>query len=708
MQDAFDFDAPQSGAQPAKADLQPSCATADQPAERIRALRTLLDRYAHAYYVCDDPEVPDAEYDRLYRELEALEAAHPELIVASSPTQRVGAPPLAAFSQVTHQVPMLSINNAFSPEEVVAFDQRCRDGLGLMGSDPALAYACEPKFDGLAISLVYQDRHLVQGATRGDGSTGEDVTLNLRTIRSIPLHLDDRAPTGRFEVRGEVLIRRADFVRLNAAQSAAGDKLFANPRNAAAGSLRQLDSAITAQRPLTFFAYGVVGLESATDGTAYPLTQSQVLTWLASLGFRVAETRAVVEGAAGLLQYYATMAQQRPTLAYDIDGVVYKVDRQDQQDRLGYVSRAPRFVVAHKFPAEEALSRVLAIDVQIGRTGAVTPVARLEPVFVGGVTVTNATLHNFIEIARKDIRVGDTVVVRRAGDVIPEVVSALLDRRPVDADGQPLQALMGCPERCPECGSHIELPPDEAVARCTGGLVCPAQRKQALRHFASRRAMDIEGLGEKVVDQLVDAGLVHSPADLYTLTVPQLAQLERFAEKSAENLVAAIRQSCAARLERLIYALGVRNVGEQTAKDLARHYGSLEALMAADIAGLMQVPDVGPVVADSIIAFFAEAHNREVIERLQAAGVHWEDVAVAAADGALTGQTIVLTGTLPTLTRDAAKALVEAAGGKVAGSVSAKTSFVVAGDAAGSKLEKAQSLGIEVLDEAAFLHRLQS
>ncbi len=685
-----------------------SPAAVGQAAERVQALRRLLDRYAHAYYVCDDPEVPDAEYDRLYRELEALEAAHPELMDAASPTQRVGAPPLAAFAQITHQVPMLSINNAFTPEEVAAFDQRCRDGLGLSSSDPALAYACEPKFDGLAISLIYQDRHLVQGATRGDGSTGEDVTLNLRTIRSIPLHLGAQAPMGRFEVRGEVLIKRVDFARLNAAQAAVGDKLFANPRNAAAGSLRQLDSAITAQRPLTFFAYGIAGLELASGGVSYPITQSQVLTWLADLGFRVAETRAVVEGASGLLQYYAMMAQARPTLVYDIDGVVYKVDRHDQQERLGYVSRAPRFVIAHKFPAEEALSRILAIDVQIGRTGAVTPVARLEPVFVGGVTVTNATLHNFIEIARKDIRVGDTVIVRRAGDVIPEVVSVLLDRRPLDAAGQPLQALMGCPERCPECDSHIELPPGEAVARCTGGLVCPAQRKQALRHFASRRAMDIEGLGEKVVDQLVDAGLVHSPADLYALTVTQLVQLDRFAEKSAENLVAAIRQSCAARLDRLIYALGIRNVGEQTAKDLARHCGSLEALMDADGERLMQVPDVGPVVAESIVAFFAEAHNREVIDRLQAAGVHWEDVAVAAADGVLTGQTIVLTGTLPTLSRDAAKAMIEAAGGKVAGSVSAKTGFVVAGEAAGSKLEKAQSLGIEILDEAAFLHRLQS
>lgn len=701
MQDAFEFGAP-----PEKS---ASVRVANDAMTRAHSLRLLLERYSHAYYVCDAPEVPDAEYDRLYRELEAIEAAYPELRTPDSPTQRVGAPPLSAFAQVTHQVPMLSINNAFSDDEVEAFDQRCRDGLGLSPVDPPMNYACEPKFDGLAISLVYLDRRFVQGATRGDGTTGEDVTLNLRTIRSIPLHLGTDAPMGRFEVRGEVLIRRADFARLNAAQEAAGEKLFANPRNAAAGSLRQLDSSITASRPLTFFAYGVAGLEALSlSGASLPKTQSGILSWLARLGFRVAETRGVVKGAAGLLQYYADMAQKRPGLTYDIDGVVYKVDELDRQGRLGFVSRAPRFVIAHKFPAEEALSRVLAIDVQIGRTGAVTPVARLEPVFVGGVTVTNATLHNFIEIARKDIRVGDTVVVRRAGDVIPEVVSSLPDRRPLDVVGKPVQALMRCPEFCPECGSHIELPPGEAVARCTGGLVCPAQRKQALRHFASRRAMDIEGLGEKVIDQLVDAGLVHSPADLYTLTVSQLVNLERFAEKSAENLVVAIDQSCHARLDRLIYALGIRNVGEQTAKDLARHFGSLEALMAADQERLIEVPDVGPIVADSINAFFAEAHNREVIGRLRAAGVHWEDLAVATSPGILSGKTVVLTGTLPTLTRDDAKAMVEAAGGKVAGSVSAKTSFVVAGEAAGSKLDKAQSLGIEILDEAAFLQRLQS
>lgn len=706
MQDAFDFDALPDKSAPAGAVLAADKVSA--VAIRAEELRRLLERYAHAYYVCDAPEVPDAEYDRLYRELEALEAAHPDLLTPESPTQRVGAPPLSAFAQVLHRVPMLSINNAFTSDEVTAFDQRCREGLGLAENEPAIVYACEPKFDGLAISLVYEDRRFLQGATRGDGTTGEDVTLNLRTIRSIPLHLGPTAPMGRFEVRGEVLIRRADFARLNAAQESAGEKLFANPRNAAAGSLRQLDSSITATRPLTFFAYGIGALENVISDAPLPQTQAGILSWLSALGFRVAETRAVVQGADGLLQYYAEMGQQRPKLAYDIDGVVYKVDRLDQQARLGFVSRAPRFVIAHKFPAEEALSKVLAIDVQIGRTGAVTPVARLEPVFVGGVTVTNATLHNFIEIARKDIRVGDTVVVRRAGDVIPEVVSALLDRRPIDAHGKPLNALMRCPETCPECGSHIELPPCEAVARCTGGLVCPAQRKQALRHFASRRAMDIEGLGEKVVDQLVEAGLVHSPADLYTLTAGQLAALERFADKSAENLVLAIRASCAARLDRLIYALGIRNVGEQTAKDLARYFGSLESLMQADLTSLMQVPDVGPVVADSIVEFFAEAHNREVITRLQAAGVHWENVAVATEPGVLAGKTVVLTGTLPTLSRDQAKALIEAAGGKVAGSVSVKTDFVVAGEAAGSKLEKAQSLGVAIWDEAMLLQQLQS
>ncbi|MFM7122650.1 MAG: NAD-dependent DNA ligase LigA, partial [Fluviibacter sp.] len=568
-------------------------------AHRIDELRRLLERYAYAYYVCDAPEVPDAEYDRLFRELENLEAANPALVVATSPTQRVGAKPLASFEAVTHQTPMLSINNAFSVEEVEAFDRRCRETLGLSDTAPPIAYACEPKFDGLAISLVYEDGVFKQGATRGDGTTGENVTLNLKTIRSIPLRLDKQPVSeGRFEVRGEVLIRRADFLRLNAAQESAGEKLFANPRNAAAGSLRQLDSAITAQRPLTFFAYGI----GKVDNIAIPETQSGVLNWLSSLGFRVAESRAVVEGSAGLLGYYEQMALQRPILPYDIDGVVYKVDRRDLQHRLGFVSRAPRFVIAHKFPAEEVLSRVEGIDIQIGRTGAVTPVARLEPVFVGGVTVTNATLHNFIEIARKDIRVGDTVIVRRAGDVIPEIVSSLIDRRPVGDNGQPIHPLMKCPELCPECGSHIELPPGEAVARCTGGLVCPAQRKQSLRHFASRRAIDIDGLGEKIVDQLVEAGLVHSPADLYSLTVPQLTSLDRFAEKSAENLVAAIKKSCNTRLDRLIYALGIRNVGEQTAKDLARYLGSMDALLHADVSTLMQVPDVGPVVADSIVA----------------------------------------------------------------------------------------------------------
>ncbi len=700
MQDAFDFNAPPPNPATDAGELTAA-------AGRVQELHGLLDRYSHAYYVCDAPEVPDAEYDRLYRELEVLESQYPQLVTPVSPTQRVGSPPLSAFDQVTHRVPMLSINNAFLDGEVEAFDQRCRDGLGLSGEDPPIDYACEPKFDGLAISLIYENRRFIQGATRGDGTTGEDVTLNLRTIRSIPLHLGEDAPDGRFEVRGEVLIRRADFARLNAAQETAGEKLFANPRNAAAGSLRQLDSGVTATRPLTFFAYGIAGFDAA-HSSFVPQTQAQILDWLVRLGFRVAETRETVRGASGLLTYYAAMAVRRTALPYDIDGVVYKVNRLDFQEQLGFVARAPRFVIAHKFPAEEVLSRVLAIDVQIGRTGAVTPVARLEPVAVGGVVVTNATLHNFIEIARKDIRVGDTVIIRRAGDVIPEVVASLPDRRLRDAMGQPVHAVMRCPQICPECGSHVELPPGEAVARCTGGLVCPAQRKQALRHFASRRAMDVEGLGERVVDQLVDAGLVHSPADLYALTAEQLAGLDRFAEKSADNLIAAIARSRAAKLDRLIYALGIRNVGEQTAKDLARYFGTLEALMAADGLTLMQVPDVGPVVADSIHAFFAENHNREVIARLQAAGVRWENISVVSVQGPMAGKTVVLTGSLPTISRDDAKAMIEAAGGKVSGSVSARTDFVVAGEAAGTKLEKALSLGIEVLDEAGLLQRLQS
>ncbi|HJW26621.1 MAG TPA: NAD-dependent DNA ligase LigA [Rhodocyclaceae bacterium] len=672
-------------------------------AERAAFLRGEIERHNRAYYVLDAPTIPDAEYDRLFRELQDLESGHPELLTPDSPTQRVGAPPLKEFPALTHRVPMLSLNNAFSAAEVEAFDQRVRGGLELGEGAQPVEYAVEPKFDGLAINLAYENGVFVRGATRGDGVTGEDVTPNLRTIRSIPLRLVGKGWPDLFEVRGEVLLFRKDFEKINARQRDKGEKEFVNPRNAAAGSLRQLDSRITAHRPLSFFAYGIGAGYEALRAT----THAELMDRLAAFGFPVAPEREVVAGAAGLLGYYAKIGEKRPSLPYDIDGVVYKVNKLSAQDRLGFVSRAPRFAIAHKFPAEEATTEVLSIEVQVGRTGALTPVARLKPVFVGGVTVTNATLHNEDEVRRKDVRIGDTVIVRRAGDVIPEVVAVVPEKRPMQDLVAPVHEpweLRKHYPTCPVCGSAVERLPDEAVARCTGGLYCPAQRKQALLHFAGRRAMDIEGLGDKLVDQLVDCGLVHSPADLYRLEAETLAGLERMGEKSARNLVAAIDKSRSTALGRFIYALGIRNVGEATARDLARHFGSLEALLAADEAGLQEVPDVGPVVAASVLAFFAEPHNREVIERLRAAGVHWPEETVRH-DGPkpLAGKTLVLTGTLPTLKRDEAKALIEAAGGKVAGSVSKKTDFVVAGEEAGSKLETALALGRPVIDEAELL-----
>ncbi len=666
---------------------------------RAAELRGEIERHSRAYYVLDAPTIPDAEYDRLFRELQAIEAAHPELRTPDSPTLRVGAPPLKEFPPVSHGVPMLSLNNAFADEEVAAFDQRVRDGLGRVDE---LDYAVEPKFDGLAISLTYRDGLFVQGATRGDGASGEEVTPNLRTLPAIPLRLGGKGWPSLLEVRGEVLMLRKDFERLNERQRARGDKEFANPRNAAAGSLRQLDSRITAGRPLSFFAYGV-GLGADVLGVA---THAAVMDRLAEWGFPVAPERGVVRGVAGLLGYFSAMGEKRRALPYDIDGVVYKVNALAAQDELGFVSRAPRFAIAHKFPAEEATTEVFAIDVQVGRTGALTPVARLKPVFVGGVTVTNATLHNEDEVRRKDVRVGDTVIVRRAGDVIPEVVAIVPEKRPMKTGGDlfdlvPLHDPFAMPAACPQCGSAVEKPEDEAIARCTGGLICPAQQKQALWHFASRRAMDIEGLGDKLVEQLVDLGHVRSPADLYALDVATLAGLERMGEKSAVNLVAAITQSKNTTLARFIYALGIRNVGEATARDLARHFGTLEALLAADEQALQAVPDVGPVVAASLRHFLGEPHNRSVIERLLAAGVHWpEEQGQVGGPKPLAGMTLVLTGTLPTLKRDEAKALIEAAGGKVAGSVSKKTDYVVAGEEAGSKLEKARELGVPVVDEA--------
>lgn len=671
--------------------------------QRAAALREEIERHNRAYYVLDSPSIPDAEYDKLFRELQGLEQHYPELLTADSPTQRVGGAPLKEFPPRRHGVPMLSLNNAFAAAEVEAFDQRVRDGLDDIAT---VDYAVEPKFDGLAISLTYENGIFSSGATRGDGATGEEVTPNLRTLRCLPLRLAGEGWPALIEVRGEVLMFKADFAKLNERQRQRGDKEFANPRNAAAGSLRQLDSKITAGRPLSFFAYGVgLGAEAVAVKT-----HGELMDKLAAWGFPVAVERRVVSGSKGLLGYFAEIGAKRPSLPYDIDGVVYKVNKLAAQAQLGFVSRAPRFAIAHKFPAEEALTEVLGIDVQVGRTGAITPVARLKPVFVGGVTVTNATLHNEDEVRRKDVRVGDTVIVRRAGDVIPEVVAIVPEKRPTRDlfGGEPLHPPFAMPTHCPECDSQIARSADEAIARCTGGLYCPAQRKQALIHFAARRAMDIEGLGDKLVEQLVEAGLVHSPADIYGLSVETLAGLERMGEKSAQNLVAAIGKSKTTTLGRFIFALGIRNVGESTARDLAKHFAQLDPLLAADADALQQVADVGPVVAASLVDFFGEPHNRDIITRLLAAGVSWpESEPEDKKAQVFAGQTLVLTGTLPNLTRDAAKALIEAAGGKVAGSVSKKTAYVVAGEEAGSKLEKAQELGVPVLDEAQLFNLLE-
>ncbi|CAB3687264.1 NAD-dependent DNA ligase LigA [Achromobacter kerstersii] len=686
---------------------------AESPAQTAARLRAELEQHNVRYYVYDEPSVSDAEYDGLMRQLEALEAEHPELVTPESPTQRVGAAPVSAFGSVRHAVPMLSLNNAFDEEEVAAFDRRVTDtlrGAGMLGPAQQADYFCELKLDGLAISLRYEDGRLVQAATRGDGQTGEDVTSNIRTIKAIPLQLKGAAPKV-LEVRGEVLMNRADFEKLNVAQAKRDEKVFVNPRNAAAGSLRQLDPRITAKRPLRFFAYGwgeVQGLPgtqnglfdeaSAGAGQASQLPEKShgaMLAWLHELGLPVNlmhNHRAT--GAEGLMAFYAKVGALRASLPYDIDGVVYKVDSLPAQKVLGFVARAPRFALAHKFAAEEATTTLLDIEVQVGRTGAITPVARLKPVFVGGVTVTNATLHNEDEIRRKDVRKGDTVIVRRAGDVIPEVLGPVLEKRPDDAQ----EFVM--PTACPVCGSAIERLEDETIARCTGGLFCGAQRKQTLWHAASRKALDIEGLGEKLVDQLVDSGRVKTLADLYSLRPLELVGLDRMGQKSADNLVAAIDKAREPGLNRLLFALGIRHVGETTARDVARHFGSIDAIMDADEEALSSVPDVGPVVAASIRRFFAEQHNRDVIEQLKAQGVN--PVAEAAPqDTTLAGKTFVLTGTLPNWTREEASMHIQAAGGKVSGSVSKKTAYLVAGAEAGSKLTKAQELGVTVLDEDA-------
>lgn len=679
-------------------------------AERIEALRHEIDQHNYHYYVEDAPRISDAEYDRLMNELIALEEAHPDLITPYSPTQRVGAAPASAFGSVRHAVMMRSLANAFDPEDVEAFDKRVSDalkGAGLLAARGDVDYMAELKFDGLAVSLRYEQGQLVQAATRGDGQTGEDITANVRTVRSVPLRLRGKDIPDVLEVRGEMLMTRRDFERLNAQQQQRREKIFVNPRNAAAGSLRQLDPRVTASRPLRFFAYGwgeirlrrkdgQVDLfqQEAGDADMPRDTHSGMLEWIGELGLPVSDLRRRVKGLKGLLGYYEDISQRRAELPFEIDGVVYKVDSLAAQDVLGYVARAPRYAVAHKFPAQEETTVVLDIDVQVGRTGALTPVARLKPVFVGGVTVTNATLHNEDEIRRKNIFIGDTVIVRRAGDVIPEVVASIPELRPENARAFTM------PRACPVCGSAVERLEDEAATRCTGGLFCAAQRKQSITHAAGRKALDIEGLGEKLVDQLVESGRVQSLADLFTLNVLELSAYERMGRKSAENLVKAIDKARRPELSRLLFALGIRHVGETTARDLAQHFGSLEAVMDADEEALLGVRDVGPVVAGSIRRFFAEPHNREIVRALQAAGV--EPVHEAAPQSGslpLAGKTLVLTGTLPTWTRDEATRHIMAAGGKVSGSVSKKTAYVVAGEEAGSKLEKARSLGVTVLDE---------
>ena len=677
-------------------------ASADATA-RAGVLREQLEHHNHRYYVLDAPDVPDAEYDRLFRELQALEAQYPELLTADSPTQRVGGRVLETLAPVSHRVPMLSIRTETDIEDsgAIKFDTYVRSELELGESTPAIAiqYTAELKFDGLAISLRYEQGVLALAATRGDGETGEDVTTNVRTIRGIPLRLRAEviAVPDVIEVRGEIYINRRDFDALNEAQRAAGEKLFVNPRNAAAGCIRQLDSRIAARRPLSFFAYGT----GETSGWVLPALHSEVLDAFAAWGFPVNTDRAVVAGAHGLIAYHRHIGDIRHTLPFDIDGVVYKVNSLALQRQLGFRSREPRWAVAHKYPAQEALTEVIDIEVQVGRTGAITPVARLKPVFVGGATVTNATLHNEDEVRRKDIHAGDTVVVRRAGDVIPEVVRALAERRPADA--RPFVM----PTLCPSCGSAIRRDEAEAVARCTAGLYCPAQRKQALLHFASRRAMDIDGLGEKIVDQLVDNSLVRTPADLFRIEVTGLAALDRMGDKAAANLVEAIDACRNTTLARFIYALGIRNVGESTARDLAAHFRDLVAVMNAEVPQLLQVADVGPVVAQSVAAFFAEPHNREVVADLLRAGISFAPMAEPEKPApGVVGKTFVLTGAMPTLTRDEAKARIEAKGGKVSGSVSKKTHYVVAGEDAGSKLVKAQELGVAVLDEQGLLSLL--
>ncbi len=661
---------------------------------RAAELTEFLNYHNHRYYVLDDPEIPDSEYDRMLRELQEIEQAFPELISMESPTQRVGAAPAGRFEEATHLQPMLSLGNAFTAEELQDFDRRIREGLGASGS---VAYSAEPKLDGAAVNLLYEKGVLVMASTRGDGTTGEDITQNVRTIPTVPLRLQGAGHPVRMEVRGEIFMRLAGFASLNQRIASEGGKPFVNPRNAAAGSLRQLDSRVTASRPLTMFAYGI----GEWEGNGKPDSHTELLATLAKWGFAVSPDVTRVIGHEGCQAYYEAMQLKRPELPYEIDGVVYKVDSAVLQEELGYVARAPRWAIAYKFPAQEELTVIRDVEFQVGRTGALTPVARLEPVFVGGVTVSNATLHNMDEIERKDIRIGDTVFVRRAGDVIPEVVRVLPERRPAIAKKIEL------PGNCPVCDSDVERIPGEAVARCVGGLYCKAQRKEALIHFASRRAMDIEGLGTKLIEQLVDAELLSTPANIFELKAEQLEELDRMGPKSAENIVAAIEQSRHTTLPRFIFALGIREVGETTAKSLARHFGGLEALMGADEETLQSTPDVGPVVAGNIVRFFAESHNRDVVSRLIDLGITWDEMPKAGASNSqFSGKTVVITGTLSQMTRDQAKELLESLGARVTGSVSKRTDFVLAGENPGSKVEKAKELGVSILDANKILQKL--
>ena len=674
-------------------------ASEKDPAKVIESLREQVRHHNYRYHVLDDPEVPDAEYDRLMRKLQALEQENPDLVTPDSPTQRVGDQPVDGFRTVTHALPMLSLDNAFSDDEVADFDRRVRERLELESDGELVRYAAEPKLDGVAVSILYERGRLVRGATRGDGTTGEDITHNVRTIDAVPLVLMGDGYPDLLEVRGEVFMPKAGFAAYNKRASAAGEKTFVNPRNAAAGSLRQLDPKLTAERPLDIYVYSV----GQADGGGLPDSHSDILDLLQSWGLKTCPERDVVEGAAGCIAYYESVGLKRADLPYEIDGIVYKVDSIPDQRELGFVSRAPRWAIAHKFPAQEELTILKDVEFQIGRTGALTPVARLEPVFVGGVTVSNVTLHNMDELERKDVRIGDTVIVRRAGDVIPEIVSVVKSRRPKGARRVKL------PERCPVCDSPVEREDGEAVARCTGGRSCSAQVIEGLKHFVSRRALDIEGLGAVLIEQLVRGGRITNPADIFTLDKEELVQLERMGDKSAENVISSIAQSKGTTLARLLFGLGIREVGESTAQSLAAHYGSLDAVMTAGEEDLQSVNDVGPIVASRIRQFFDDPLNRELAADLQKHGLHWPETDPARRkEGALSGKTFVLTGTLPSMTRDEAKDLILEKGGKVTGSVSGKTNYLVAGAKAGSKLAKAEKLGVEVLDEAALLKLLDS